>query len=244
MNLPVDVFLSMIDDAVNVGIAQADVRTERIGVDIRSGFDLLADFSLQSGTMKPLLNGHAHTARAVAVGLQEPHDRDLTLPARPFDDARSRVSVHVARLAADEGLINFDVTAELVERLRLNREPQTKEHEPRGLLGDAKVAGNLVAADAVLAVHKHPHGRQPLGERNRAVLKNRADLDAELLAAFAALPDSTGRHERGVLRSAMRAGNAARPAKPSDEHCRYVNVAEVGDCAQKGVGSAALGSHK
>jgi hypothetical protein len=43
----IDVRLSMIDDVMGVVVAQPDVREERIGVNSRTRFDLLADMRLK-----------------------------------------------------------------------------------------------------------------------------------------------------------------------------------------------------
>jgi hypothetical protein len=64
--------------------------------------------------------------------------------------------VHELGLAADEGLIGFALPAHLLEGVGLHRQPDAVKHEPAGLLGDAKVAGQLVAADAVFAVDEQP----------------------------------------------------------------------------------------
>jgi hypothetical protein len=80
--------------------------------------------------------------------------------------------VHVADLAADERFVSLDLAVHLVERLGVNGHPQTVQHEPRGFLGDAQIAGQFVAADAVLAVDEHPHGGQPLREGNRGILED------------------------------------------------------------------------
>ena len=44
----------------------------------------------------------------------------------------------------------------------------------------------FVTAHAVLTVGNHPHGREPLAQRDRAVFHDRADFDCELTAVFVA----------------------------------------------------------
>src|ERR1039457_4084757 len=60
-------------------------------------------------------------------------------------------------------------------------------HEPCRLLSDAKGSGYLVGPNPILAAHKQPHGRQPLFQRNRRVLKHGADLERELLLGMVAV---------------------------------------------------------
>src|SRR5207248_2379234 len=115
------------------------------------------------------------------------------------------------------GFVHFDVSAHLVKRTALNRQSEPVHHEPRGFLGDAKIAGDLVAADAVLAVDEHPHRGQPLRERDRAVLEDAADLDGELLPATLALPDAPGGHVGALLALTVRAFDTAWPAQTRDE---------------------------
>src|SRR5438067_1229290 len=61
-------------------------------------------------------------------------------------------------------------------------------HEPSGFLRNAEIASNLIRADPVFAVANHPHGHEPLVERERRILKDRVDLDGKLLPALFTLP--------------------------------------------------------
>lgn len=63
----------------------------------------------------------------------------------------------------------------------LQREPNTMEHEPCGLLGNANRAVNLPRANPVLAIGDHPDSREPLIQSERRVLEYGPDLDAELV---------------------------------------------------------------
>lgn len=238
VNLPVNVRLRVIDDVVGVVGRESLIREVGVGVDGRSGFDVLPDVWLHLSLLKAVQPLQPDAALALLrVPLQQPHDGDLTdhraalSQIEPLPFAR----VHVAGFAADEGFVDFDGAAELVEGLRLNRHPEPVQHEPCGFLGNAQVAGDFVAADAVLAVHEQPHRGQPLGERNRAILENAADLDGELFPAVFALPDPAGLHERAINRFAVRAADAIRPAEGRDELSRHVHVREIGDRAEQGV---------
>ena len=72
------------------------------------------------------------------------------------------------------------VAAQLAAVLGLKRQTETREHEPRGLLGDAKRAGQFVAADAVLAVGEQPERGKPLLKADGGILKDGSDLEREL----------------------------------------------------------------
>jgi hypothetical protein len=63
---------------------------------------------------------------------------------------RTVASVHVARLATDESLINLYVTGQrLAERTALHSEPDSVKHEPRRLLRDAQRPMNLIRATPI-----------------------------------------------------------------------------------------------
>lgn len=209
---------------------------------------MLADVALKMFLANVLEHFGANLRHSVfAVAVEQRHDCHLSGHAATTNHAEplSLAGVHVTALAADVAFVHFHVaTVKLVERLRGNRHPQTVQHEPRGFLSDAKVARHFVAADTVLAVDEQPHRGQPLRQRNRAVLKQTADLDRELLAATLALPDAAGRHVGAFFAVAVRTGHTIRPAQASYEHGRHVHVREVGNCAQQGVWSAVLGSHE
>ena len=151
-------------------------------------------------------------------------------------------------LAADVGLIDFNLSVHFAEEpvVRLHGQPDTMEHEPSGFLGNAEIAGQFVGADPVLAVHQHPHGRQPQGQLDRGVLEDRTDLDGELLPAVPALPDPAGLEEVVLANaSALRAGLlTGGPAKVGDESQCNVLVCEVLDGFKQSLGSIVLSVHK
>src|SRR5581483_3845166 len=125
--------------------------------------------------------------------------------------------VHVAGFAADETLIDFDRrairAAEFYDALALQSKAKPMQHEPRGLLGDAKITGNFVAADAVLAVHQHPQRDKPLGKRNRGFFKDGAEFHGELFRALFALPAFLGFEVVVLFIAASRTLRAIRPAQ-------------------------------
>src|SRR5437868_2247626 len=78
--------------------------------------------------------------------------------------------VHVPRFPTNEGFVHFDFAAEFAtEEIILHRKPDTMQHEPCRLLSDLHVAGNLVAANSVLAVGDQPSCGHPLVERNSGI---------------------------------------------------------------------------
>ena len=129
-------------------------------------------------------------------------------------------------LAADKGFVGFDFARQLLDTAVLHGKPDAVKHEPRGFLRHAKRAVNLAAADAVLVVRDHPNGGKPLVKPDRAVFKDRADLDRKLLAALfvLALPHAPGRHEGNGFALAMRADNTVRPPNFRQQHKAVVGV--------------------
>ena len=120
------------------------------------------------------------------------------------------------------------------------------EHEPCGLLGYTKIAGQLVRTDSVFAVDEHPDGGQPQGQLDRGVLEDRADLDGELLPAVSALPNATGFQEVVLAYApALRAGLLPRgPAKVGDESQCSILVCEVLDGFKQSLRRIVLSVHK
>jgi hypothetical protein len=90
---------------------------------------------------------------------------------------------------------------------------------------------NLVAAYTVLAVCNHPDGSEPLVQRDRGFLEDRADLDGELLfwMVFLALPEAASRDEAHVFRLAGWADRAIGEYPQHKEIKAAVGVSEVGD---------------
>jgi hypothetical protein len=127
------------------------------------------------------------------------------------------VLVHEACRAADESLIRFDRARHLVDRSGVCRVANAVHHEPCRLLGDFESLPNLVARDSVLAVRHHPHGAEPFVETDSRILKDRADLDRELLLAVLALPKEPRGKVGSPLTGASRAdGLTARPFNSSN----------------------------
>src|ERR1019366_10142612 len=124
--------------------------------------------------------------------------------------------VHVASFAADESLIRFDFAREFRSQdFVLHGQPNPMEHEPSRLLSDPHVLSDLTTAHAVLAIQDHPHGGEPLVERDRRILHDGSGLDGELALGmmFRALPSAPFGVETDPSRPATGADHlAVRPS--------------------------------
>jgi DNA-binding XRE family transcriptional regulator len=98
------------------------------------------------------------------------------------------VLVHETSAAADHGFIGFDwaAPAEFRETPALHCKPDAVKHEPSGFLADLQVARDFPRTDPVLAVVNQPDGRQPFSRRQRRILEDGPDLNAELPAGMMA----------------------------------------------------------
>jgi len=125
-------------------------------------------------------------------------------PCRPCVDLfRALVFVHVARLTADEGFINFDFARQLSEGACQHGVANPMQHEQADFWGDAQTTRDLVRETPFLSlaiIHMaHSHLSRPT-----AILEDGADLNGVLLFAFQALPYQTGGEERIPLGTATR----------------------------------------
>src|SRR5207244_13299643 len=87
-------------------------------------------------------------------------------------------------------ILLINIAEFLVKEVILQSQPKALKHEPCRLLSDAESAMDFHAADAILAVAQHPISHHPFVESERGILKDRADLDGELLFASTAEPDA------------------------------------------------------
>ncbi|HUL35370.1 MAG TPA: hypothetical protein VL128_15905, partial [Candidatus Eisenbacteria bacterium] len=165
---------------------------------------------------------------------QNPHNSGLVFGASLSNPALVLVSVHESGSAANESFVYFDFaigTAEFQERAILHCKSDAMEHEPCGLLSDAKCAANLVRANAILAVCNHPNCDEPFVERKSGILKDSSHFAGELFASvFAfAFPHPASRDESHIITATSRAFDAIRPAPRHDEVEAVVGVGEVLD---------------
>src|SRR5208337_5542648 len=104
VNLPVNIFLGMVDNFVSVFLSQPVIRLQGIGVESRSSFDMLFNASMESGTLSVCYYGSANLPAA----LQGSEHDGLVFSASTSDAPFAFVELHVPRFTADESLIDFD----------------------------------------------------------------------------------------------------------------------------------------
>src|SRR5690606_9699362 len=108
-----------------------------------------------------------HTSANPTAALKHSHDDSLAvLDATGLHGGQlaAALGVHVPSLTSDVGLVYLHFAVQHSAFIALDHQADTVEHEPSGFLSDAQRAGNLMAADSVLAVHDQPDARQPLVE--------------------------------------------------------------------------------
>jgi len=195
-----------------------------------SSGDMLSDFRLYGF---PLAIRHYLCANTPPA-FQHPEHDSLVGSASPGDALFPLAQVHVARLAADESLINFDLSAQLgTEEIILHRKADAVEHEPCRLLGYFHVTRNLITGHAILAVSDHPSCGEPFVERDRGIFHHGSDLDGELALGVmrTALPNAPLSMELYLVRSASRAEHASiRPSPDRQIVDAVIWIREIYDC--------------
>ena len=227
VNATVDVLDGVIYDLMRVLPGQSLIGEKEICVEGRTGLNMLLHFGLERILLPVRNDGRDNLTPA----LKNAHDGYLVTGTATSDAALALGDVHVASLAADERLIGFDLTGELDGGIVVERHADAVQHEPCRLLSDAECAGNFARADAVLAVAENPVSAHPLIEAQGGVLKDRSDLEGELLFAALAVPDLASLDEGVLLRTAARAANNT-VREPQVERVleSTVSVREVDDC--------------
>jgi hypothetical protein len=233
VNLPVYIRYRMVDDLMSVLGLESVIRFQVVAVKCCTRFDVLPNFSLKCF----LLSVINYSCADVAAALKNPHHGDFILWAATGYASLSLRKVHVAGLATDEGFIHLNFPAHLHEGASLHGVSDSMEHEPCGLLSDAQIAGDLVAADSVLAVYDEPDGGHPLVHSEGAILEDGPNLHGELLLAGVAVPDAASRDEGVPIRAASWASDLAiGPAQLDRIGEAAVSIREVGDCLLQGFG--------
>jgi len=80
---------------------------------------------------------------------------------------------------------------------------------PSGFLSDANRPCQLATADTILSIGDCPHGNEPLVQAERRILKDRPDLDGELMFAGATLEHPARADDAHIVRFAVRARHDA-----------------------------------
>lgn len=221
-----DVGGRVVDHFVNVVLSQRVVAGVRVGVNHRALFDVVGDLS---GERRALAIGDDGGADLAATLFRTPIENAvndvLASHATRHDLPLAAAGVHVGRLATDIAFVAFDLPSELVERFPLHGQSDPVEHEPSGLLRDAKGAGKFATADTVLGIGDAPDRHKPLVQTQRRVFKNGSYLRAELFTAFLvpALEHAAAGDDADVFPAALRALDASvGPLETS--HVRMANI--------------------
>lgn len=169
-----------------------------IGIDVSAPPNVLQNLVLEGFTLR-IRDDHS----ANLAGVPRPHaHHNRFLVAVLVSDAT--LGVHVPCTATDVGFVYLYLilrrAADLRKGLVLHRLANAVEHVPCTLLSDTDVAGKFVAGYPVLAVRNHPNCHHPFIQTQRGVLEDRAHLQAELLLAPIALPDTASLDESALLR--------------------------------------------
>ena len=232
----VDTAVHVLNGVVNhlmLKLVEPVVRLQRIAIDARSGFHVLAYKRL-----KFRLAARAAYLRAYRTTAFQ-HCRYDGFAFRPASDdlLSTLVGVHVPRLAADEGFVNLNLAAQFVECLTLSRKADAVEHKPCRLLGYAKRAVKFPGRYTILAVKQHPNSRKPLLKCNWGILKDGSGFERERGAGVpcVALPHSAFCEVCDLLRSACGAFHiAARPTERNHELAAIFKAREVNNRIAEG----------
>ena len=229
VNLPVNVFLGVVNDFVGVFLSQPIVGLQCIRVESRTSFDMLFDGSLQCG----LLSVCDYHGANLAAALQCSEHDGFVFAASTSDAPLPFVQVHIASLPADEGFVNLDFTVQLAaESFILQSQTNPMQYEPCGFLSHIQIAGQFATADAVLAIGEQPESSHPLVKADSGILANASDFDGELalrvnLRAFPSPP-------LGVIADFFKAttgtDHAIRPTADGEIINAVVRIREVNDC--------------
>ncbi len=233
MDLPVNVSNRMVDDLMRVVALQSVIGKQFISVGRGACFDALFDFGVKS-LFAAIIN---HKGLSFSATLQESDDGSLAFSTSSSDTAPAFTDVHVPRFATNEGLINLNLSGHLSGQAVLQSKPDAVHHEPCGLLGDSKIAGDFIGANSVLAVDHHPDNGKPLVEADRGVLEDGSYFDRELavMVNALALPLPLISEEAGVSATASRADHLAVPPSRNQVGKAVVGVSEVKNCFLQGL---------
>src|ERR1022692_464178 len=233
----VNVFNGMIDYGVLIFSLKPFVRFQFIAEDSGTGFNLFVDVFVKF-FLPAIVN---HEGPNLPAALDHAHHDGLVFSASTSDALFAFRLVHVARLAADEGFVYFNLTAQLTAALfALLSKPDAVEQKPCGLLGDTERPRDFATADTVLCVLKHPHCRKPLVQTDGGIFHDGADLDGELAARVpnAALPAKLVGKEPDRSATAARADHAILPFRATRHEVIQAvrRFGKIADRFQQGLG--------
>src|ERR1017187_5169004 len=219
----------MVNDPMNVFLAQSLIATHLVRDERRPRFDVLANDGVQRG-LRPIRDDLSPDRSAT---LQHSHDDCLIAKTLTYtsDSALINAFVHVARFAADKSFVRFYFAIEFAAMFILHCQTDAMQHEPCRFLSDLDVSRDFIATDAVLAVSDHPSNREPLIETNRRIFKDGPDLDRELTARVmaSALPCAAVCVVADLSGTATWADDAIRPTAGNKVLNAIIGIREVDD---------------
>ena len=217
------------------------IRLQRIGVQIRSCFNVLTDKRLKFRLAASI----DYFGSDLSAALQDGSNNRFTSGAASGNLPLTIRFVHVPRLAADESLVYFYFAAKLpAEAFILHRQSDSMQHEPGGFLSDAKRPVKFPRRDTVAIAGNHPHGGKPLFQAKRRVFEDGPKLDRELSLWMAslALEHPARLDEADILRSACGADYTVRPTTVLEVVQAVVGVGKVLNSFEKSAGLVHHGS--
>ena len=183
--------------------------------------------------MKLMLAPRRNSKRAnLSATFHHAESDGLVMPSSASDDTCAALTVHVARFAADERLIDLNLTGQLRSRLIPHDVTDAMQHEPCSLLSNSQIAGDFARTNPVTTVGNQPHSGKPLFKADGGFVQDCADLDRELFATCgsAALPNTARRKEHRIFGSAVWAFNPVRPTFRRKVPQRVVGISEINNC--------------
>jgi hypothetical protein len=236
VHVAIYVFNGMVDDGVLVVVRQAIVGKQFVRED--SGTSI---YALANRALKLLLLAVLDVVyNNLATTLDHSEYDLLTFWPASLNHFRSLGFMHVAGLAADERLINFNLASELIKTLVLHCQTNPVKHKPCGLLGNTKTSMDLVGTDSILASDEHPCRTKPLLKWDRRIFKNRTSLQGKrrTLMPRVAFPYTRPGKPSQLSRTAVRAGDlAVRPAQFNHELSAMLKVREPQNRVSQRIGA-------
>src|ERR1039458_5027740 len=173
MHLAVDIVLDMVDHIMHEVLFQGVVTNPLVGVYLRVATYFAEDFTLQS--VAPDVGNNLCTNFA-HVTVKHPHDDGfihvvaLECAALNLGHLCTLALVHVGNASTNKGFVYLDwastITHLLAKGIVLHEQADSMQHEPCALLSHLHVAGDLVAADTVLAIGDRKSCGEPLLKRS------------------------------------------------------------------------------
>ena len=219
---------------------QTIVGLQRIAIERRSGFDILAYQRLQGFLFAPV----DHAGANLAAALQNRRDYGLAFRSAPSLNLAGLPSACMFRAFAPIKVSSTSTSPEslppVLGSCRASRILWSMCHAH--FLSDPQRAVKFPRANAVLHVGLHPNRGKPLVETQRGIFHDGSDLHGELGFRMPrlALPQAARRYISYVLRSTGRTDNAVLPFGAMRQEVRntVIGVRKVEDCVLKSLGFA------